>query len=444
MRTGRVGLIAGWRFAFVVFTLAGCGPTNTLVEPPPPEVTVARPLERPIADTMEFVGTLRATAGVDLRARVNGYLEKIEFEDGADVEANAQLFQIEQAPYIAAVESANAALLKAQAELQLAQSQYRRMEPLVAQRAITQEELDIQAAQVSTSNADVAAAQAALKTAKLNLEYTIIRAPIAGHVGRHLVDIGNLVQAELTLLAQLQSLDPIYAYFDINERDLLRFMEMLRRRQLPDPDKNPPVLYLARANEPDFPHKGHLDYRELGVNESTGTAQRRGIFPNPNRELLPGMFVRIRAQIGDPIPKLMIEERAFGADQRGDYVLIVNDEDVVEYRPVQLGIAADGMRVVEQGLDANDWVIINGLQRARPGEKVRPIKSEMKPTKSRDATQLHAAPAQDQPKATPRTPQEQPAQKQPPQPEPPQSPAPREKTSESTLTPPQDQKNRRR
>ncbi len=266
---------------------------------------------------------------------------------------------------------------KTKAELQLAESQYKRMAPLVSQRAITQEELDIQAAQVETAKADVAAAEAALRTAQLNLQYTLIRAPIAGHIGRHLVDIGNLVQAEQTLLATIQSIDPIYAYFDVSEQDLLRFREMIQRQEIPDPDKNPPTLYVGLANEPNFPHVGKLDFRELGVEESTGTATRRGIFPNPNRALIPGMFVRIRAQIGDPAPRLMVDERAISADQRGSYLLAVNDKNVVEFRPVRLGISADGMRVVEEGIQPTDWVIINGLQRARPGEEVKPVKAEM-------------------------------------------------------------------
>ncbi len=377
MRTSRWAFLKACSLGSAITLLCGCGSKNEFVPPPPPEVTVARPVTRNVADSIAFVGTTRATATVDLRSRVNGYLQEIKFDDGADVEANQELFLIEQEPYLAALDSAKAAVQKTKAELQLAESQYKRMAPLVSQRAITQEELDIQAAQVETAKADVAAAEAALRTAQLNLQYTLIRAPIAGHIGRHLVDIGNLVQAEQTLLATIQSIDPIYAYFDVSEQDLLRFREMIQRQEIPDPDKNPPTLYVGLANEPNFPHVGKLDFRELGVEESTGTATRRGIFPNPNRALIPGMFVRIRAQIGDPAPRLMVEERAISADQRGSYLLAVNDKNVVEFRPVRLGISADGMRVVEEGIQPTDWVIINGLQRARPGEEVKPVKAEM-------------------------------------------------------------------
>lgn len=418
-------LLAVTGILVLMTSLNGCGSQNTFQPPPPPEVSVAHPVTREIADSMEFIGTTRATASVDLRARVNGYLEKILFEDGADVVANQELFIIEQAPYVAALDSAKAALQKAQAELQLAQSQYRRLEPLVAQRAITAEELEIQAAQVATSQADVAAAEAALKTAQLDLQYTVIRAPLAGHIGRHLVDIGNLVEAQQTLLAEIQSIDPIYAYFDVSESDLLRFMEMLRRNELPDPEKNPPTLHLGLADEPDFPHTGKLDYRELGLNETTGTTQRRGIFANPDRRLLPGMFVRIRAQIGEPVPRLVVDERAIGADQRGDFLLVVNDENVVEYRPVRLGIDSGGMRVVEQGITAEDLVVVNGLQRARPGAEVQPQQVEMtaatsaaSPTVTQTSTkQPQPAPQTSSPEATekttpgaPPTPPEQPPQ----------------------------------
>ncbi len=357
--------------------VAGCGPSNKFVPPPPPTVTVAHPIEKAVVDTIEFVGTTQATITVDLRARVNGYLEKILFTDGSNVKAGDLLFVIEQAPYKIALSSAKAALQKAIASQALAESQYKRLAPLVPSGTVTQEELDIQSAQVATSKADVASAEAAVQKAELDLGYTQITAPVAGRIGRHLVDVGNLVQAEQTPLATIQSIDPIYAYFDLSENDLLRFMKMLRQNQLPNPDLNPPELRLGLANEKGFPHVGHLDFRELGVDPATGTARRRAIFPNPGWQLLPGMFVRIQASIGKPKPQVLVEERAIGTDQRGDYLLVVNEKNVVEYRPVTLGIHDDTMRVIEQGVTAKDWVIVNGLQRARPGATVSPEHSKM-------------------------------------------------------------------
>ena len=184
---------------------------------------------------------------------------------------------------------------------------------------VTQEELDVQAAQVATSNADVEAAEAAVRKAELDLGYTRVTAPISGRMGRHMVDVGNLVRAEETQLAIIRVIDPIYVRFEVSENDLLRFMAMLRNNELPDPNEKPPTLFLGLANEEGFPHEGRLDYREMVVDSQTGTARRRAIFPNPGWQLIPGMSVRIEAAVGEPKPRLLIDERAIGSDQRGDY-----------------------------------------------------------------------------------------------------------------------------
>jgi RND family efflux transporter MFP subunit len=361
----------------VVALCAGCRQANQLVVPPPPQVTVAQPVQRPVNDTIEFVATTQPTQAVELRSQVKGYLEKIVFEDGSNVKAGDLLFVIEQAPYRLALDSAKAALQKRIASQALAESQYRRMEPLVKNGVVTQEELDVQAAQVATSKADVAAAQTEVATADLNLSYTQIHSPINGRIGRHMVDIGNLVQTQETLLADVQAIDPIYAYFDLSENDLLRFMEMLRKHELPDPEKTPPILHLGLPNEQGFPHDGKLDYRDLRIDPSTGTARRRGIFPNPGWQLIPGMFVKVAASIGGPMPRLLVEDRAVGTDQRGDYLLVVNDKNTVEYRTVRLGIHVGSLRVIEDGINQNDWVVVNGLQRARPGATVNPERTKM-------------------------------------------------------------------
>jgi hypothetical protein len=192
-----------------------------------------------------------------------------------------------------------------------------------------------------------------------------------------MVDVGNLIQAEQTPLATIQAIDPIYAEFDLSENDWLRFMAMQRQNELPDPDKNRPTLYLGLPNEDGFPHEGKLDFRDLQIDRATATAARRAIFPNPGWQLIPGMFVRISAFIGSPRPKLLVEERSLGTDQRGEYLLVVNDKNKVEYRIVKTGIHAGMLRVIEQGININDWVVINGLQRARPGAQVTPEHSQM-------------------------------------------------------------------
>src|SRR5690606_35301231 len=213
--------------------------------------------------------------------------------------------------------------------------------------------------------------------------------------GRHLVDIGNLITAEQTPLAKIEAIDPIHVYFYISEQELLRFMEMLRRDQIPDPAKIPVPIRMGLANETGFPHKGQLDFRELGLDPGTGTTLRRAIFNNADGSLIPGLFVRLRAEIGKPAPRLLVDERALGSDQRGDYVLVVNDNNIVEYRPVRPGLSLEGRRVIESGIQQGDWVIVNGLQRARPGAPVSPQKTSM----TRDTSKTAGAEPADGPKA---------------------------------------------
>jgi RND family efflux transporter MFP subunit len=358
---------------------AGCEARNQFVPPPPREVTVATPVQREVTDFVQFTGSTRSSVRVDLRARANGYLKQIEFEDGQAVKAGELLFVIEPAPYEAELASAQANLQKAQAAYQLAEADSARIAELVRRNVTTQQDEDTQKAQMATAVAEVAAAKASLMKAELNLSYTRIHAPVSGKISKHLVDVGNLVQAEQTLLATIESVAPIHAYFYPSERELLRFMKMVRQDELRNPDENPPTLFLGLENEEGYPHEGYLDYRELGVDPTTGTVERRGVFPNTDQVLIPGLFVRIRAPIGDPVPRLLVEERAIGSDQRGEFVLVVNKDNVVEYRPVTLGIAVDGMRVIEQGVTSADRIVVNGVQRAIPGSKVVPKLVESRP-----------------------------------------------------------------
>jgi RND family efflux transporter MFP subunit len=400
--------------AALLWLSVGCRQANQFIVPPPPVVTVAQPVERSVADTIEFVGTLEPTQVVTLRARVNGYLEKIYFKDGSDVKAGQDLFLIEQAPYQSVLDAAKAANQRALASLALARSQYRRMEPLSKSGVVTKEELDVQASQVETSAADVAAAEAAMRQAELDLGYTRVIAPISGRIGRHMVDVGNLVRAEETELAIIRVIDPIYAIFDVSENDLLRFMAMNRNKELPNPDENPPVLRLALANEEGYPHEGRLDYREMIVGTQTATARRRAIFPNPGWQLIPGMQVRIQADVGEPKPRLLVDERAIGSDQRGDYVLVVVDKQeedkdkkekrtkkIVEYRPVKLGIHVGTLRVIEHGIGPNDWIIVNGLQRARVGGEVNPEVAKPEPKATEKTAEKDAVPSEKKEAASP-------------------------------------------
>jgi RND family efflux transporter MFP subunit len=366
-----------WLFPLLVAAIAGCGERNQYVAPPPPEVTVAQPVSQTVGDFVEFTGTTRPTATVDLRARVTGFLRQIAFEDGATVQEGDLLFVIEPKPFRVALQAVEAERQKAQASLQLEKANYERIAELVQLNSTSQQEVEIQQAKLATAQANVASSEAAVTLAEQNVEYTEIRAPITGRIGRHLVDVGNLVEAETTLLATIESIDPIHAYFHISESELLRFREMLRQNKLPDPETSPPELELKLANESDYSHRGLLDFRQLGVDSRTGTVMRRGSFPNPDQELIPGLFVRVRAALGKPAPKLLVDSRALVADQRGDSLLIVGGENEVEQRPVKLGIRVGRLQVIEKGIAPEEWVVINGLQRARPGAKVDPQKSAM-------------------------------------------------------------------
>jgi RND family efflux transporter MFP subunit len=294
------------------------------------------------------------------------------FDDGAMVEKGQVLFVIERAPFETALAAAQAEQEKAEAARQLAQSDYDRTVPLIPRGAKTQADLDVAAAELATAKANVAAAEAAVKQARLNLDYTEIRSPISGRLGRHVVDAGNLVQSEQTLLGRVESYDPIYAYFSVSESDLLEYVSLTVESggSLQAMEKDPPKLYLGLANEEGYPREGHFDFSERSIDRQTGTAMQRGVFANKDWTLVPGLFVRIKAPVGSPRPRLLVQERAVGADQRGDYLLVVNDKKIVEYRPVKLGSVSEGMRVVEEGVGPDDLVVVNGLQRARPGAPV--------------------------------------------------------------------------
>lgn len=378
---------------------SGCTQRNEFKPPPPAAVDVAYPLEHPIVESMDFTGTTVPFARVEIRSRVQGYLQSIHFEDGANVEKGDLLFVIEQAPFQTALTTAEAQRERALADKQLAAANLARSQQLIKSTAVARSQLDTHEAELATANADLKSADAAIERAKLDLSYTEIRAPIAGRIGRHLLDVGNLVTAEQATLAVIETIKPIYANFYVSESDLLHFMQLRRDNALPDPNSHPPALYLGLENETDFPHAGTLDFRELGVDPTTGTVMRRAIFPNQDESLIPGLFVKIRAPIGQPVPRTLVEDRAIATDQRGDYMLVVGPEDKVEYRPVQLGARIGSMRVIRSGVTPADRVVVNGLQRARPGATVAPeevaMKLELSPAYEQISAKVPSQPAAD-------------------------------------------------
>jgi RND family efflux transporter MFP subunit len=356
--------------------LAACG-GNEYVEPPPPSVVVSQPEKRTVTDYLRATGRTEAVATVEIRARVEGFLESIEFEEGDTVADGDLLYQIDPSEYEAAVERAEAAVAVARASLQLATAKLTRLEKALETRAVSEIEVIEEQARRKEAKATVDARKADLVTARLDLGYTTIRAPMAGRIGRTLVDPGNLVgSTEDTLLTTLVQYDPIYANFDLSERQVLRITEETTERPSPA-DRIERIrkipLELGLSNQEDYPFKGTIHYTDQGLDPGTGTYLIRGVFPNPFPfRLLPGLFVRVRTPIRERENALLVPERAIGSDQGGRYLYVVDADDVVQHRRVELGTAIDGARVIESGLKVDEWVIVEGVLRARPGSKVNP------------------------------------------------------------------------
>jgi len=349
-----------------------CG-SNEYVEPPPPKVTVARPESRSVVDYLEFTGTTRAINTVEIRARIPGVLREVNFEEGSFVEQGALLFVIEPDEYQARVNRAQASLEVARTGKALANATLARMEQAFKTRAVSELDVLEARAKADAAAAHVDSARAELEQAKLDLGYTQIHAPIGGRVGRRRVDPGNLVGAEeKTLLTTIVQYDPIYAYFDMSERDLLATAKD-RPSDARSSERPPIPAQLGRASDDGYPFEGRVDFSDQEVDPETGTFLIRGVFPNPQPiQLLPGLFVRLRIPAKTREGALLVSDRAVGSDQGGKYLLIVDDQDVVQHRSVEVGALVDGMRVIESGIQADAWVVVNGLLRARPGSKVVP------------------------------------------------------------------------
>ncbi len=367
----------------VLFVLSACEDGNTYVEPPPPKVTVATPAVMEITDYLYFTGTTQAAAVVDVRARVPGSLENISFAPGTFIEAGDPLFLIDQREYSADLEIAKAQLQSARAQKIEADKALARAAELIKRGNVSQAKLDEAEAAAGSATADVSVKEAAVRQAELDLEYTDIRAPIKGRIGRNLVDVGNLVgQSEATHLATITDGDPMYVYFDINERDLLTVMERLRGQSgTGQPQARDDFrVEMSIGGEEDYGFTGDLDFAESSLDPDTGTLELRARFANPadpQPVLLPGLFVRLRIPVAQRQDMPLVTERAIGLDQAGRYVYVVNAENVVEKRPIVAGQLIDGLRVVESGLAPGEKVVVNGIQRARHGAKVDPEEAEM-------------------------------------------------------------------
>jgi RND family efflux transporter MFP subunit len=337
---------------------------------------VAAVVEREITEWDEYTGRLQAVNTVEVRPQVSGVLQRLVFTEGKEVRKGELLFEIDPRPFRAELDRAQAEAEKARTAATLAAADLARGDKLLGTRAISQEEYDQRVAASSSATANVRAAEAAARIAELNLAYTRITAPIDGRIGRAEVTVGNLVAggpgSAATLLATIVSMQPMYAYFEASEQDYLKYMDMAREgsRPLSRDAKNP--VRMAVGNETEFRHEGYMDFVDNRVQPGTGTLLGRAVFPNPDRHLTPGMFVRVRLIGGKPYKGLLINDRAIATDQDRRFVLAVGANNVLEYRAIKTGPIVDGLRVVREGLAAGDRIVVNGMQRVRAGMPVTP------------------------------------------------------------------------
>ena len=359
--------------AAAVAALAGCEDKNTFVPPPPPKVDVATPLQRPVTRYVEATGNTAPIKSVDLVARVQGFLQSIDYQDGTFVKQGTQLFTIEPETYKLKLEQAQAAEAGAQASVRQTEADFKRQSDLVQRMAVSQATLDNSTSARDNAQANLQQAQANTKLAEVNYGYTKVTAPFDGIVSTHLVSVGELVGvASPTQLATIVAMDPIYVNFTVNEQDVLRIRAEAARRGLTGADLKQFPIEIGLQTENGYPHQGKLDYVAPTLNQSTGTLAVRGLVPNDKRTLLPGYFVRVRVPFRQEKDSLLVPDAALGSDQGGRYLLVVNGDNVVEQRKVQIGPVDDGLRVIESGLKPDDRVVIAGLLRVIPGQKIDP------------------------------------------------------------------------
>jgi multidrug efflux system membrane fusion protein len=350
--------------------------------PPPPAVTVAPVLEREINEWDEFTGRLEAVDAVEIRPRVSGYVQRVAFAEGKEVKKGDVLFVIDPRPYEADLARAEAQLEQARTRADLAGKDVERARKLVEVQAISREEFDSRTSGQAEAASSIRAAEAAVTTARLNLEWTRVRSPINGRVSRAEVTAGNLVQAgppTATLLTTVVSLDPIYVYFEGDEQTYLKYVDLAREGSRPSSRDHRNPIYLGLANEDGFPHQGYVDFVDNRLNPETGTIRARAVFSNKDRIFTPGLFARLKLIGSGRYKAMLIQDRAIGTDQDKKFVLVLKPDSTVDYRPVQPGRLVDGLRIVRSGLKPGDRIVINGLQRVRPGMKVTPTAASMVP-----------------------------------------------------------------
>jgi len=359
--------------ALTALILSGCA-RNEAAEPkaaPLPQVTVAPAISRKVTEFDELTGRFEAVERVEIRPRVSGYISSVNFTQGSEVKKGDVLFVIDPRPYQAERDKAAAGLAQARSQLVLAKSERERAMKLLAQHAISQEEFDTRTAGSEQAEANVEAAKAALDSAALNLEFTRVTAPISGRISRALVTSGNFVTNGQTPLTTLVSLDPIYVSFDGDEQEYLKYSRVAREAAVDKSREAKSPVQVGLANESDFPHQGVMVFVDNALDPTTGTIRSRALLDNHERQFTPGLFARIKLLGSAQHDAVLVNDSAIGTDQTVRYVLVVDKGNKVEYRPVQLGPVIDGLRVVQSGLSPGETIVVNGLQRVRPGAQVQ-------------------------------------------------------------------------
>lgn len=367
----RIAPVSAWIICLSLFILPiGCK-KKAPPAPPPPSVTVAQPVRKIVTDYLELTGNTQALYTVQLVARVSGYLEKVFFEDGQMVKKGQALFLIQQNTYQDTLRQTEAQILLQRAQLEYAEKQYIRYSDLLQQKATSQENVDNWRNQRDSAQANLKNAEAARDLARLNLGYTEVTAPFDGRIDRKLVDPGNLVGATgNTVLAELNQIHPIYIYFNISDGDLARLMAEARWKPGQVHGVDWPI-FAGILNDQAYPHKGQVDFASISFTSATGTLLMRGIFPNPDGTIMPGLYARIRVPVKKG-PALLVPQEAIGYDQRGSYLLIVNEQNAVQRVSVRTGTTVGSLQVIEEGLSGIEWVVVKGVQKAVPGAKVTP------------------------------------------------------------------------
>jgi RND family efflux transporter MFP subunit len=363
--------------------LCGCEKTNSAAENKPAavKVEVALPVEKDVTDYRDFTGRLEAVDTVEIRARVTGYLTKVDFdpriESGAEVKVGDLLFEVDDRPYLNTMGTATAQLAHAEASLKTSTAELSRTEELFKKKVSTQADLDRDVGNKLQAEASIQSGKAAVDQAKLDLEFTKITAPIAGRISESVPSIGDLINAQTGKLTTIVSVDPIQVYFDLDEPTLLMVQKMLREGAMKSANETRLPVSLGLAGDEGYPFEGRIDFVENQVDPDTGTIRVRGVLANPKpergpRPLVPGLFARIRLPLGESHKALLVSERAIGRDQGSPFVYVVSSDNEVVYRRIKLGALHDGMRVILDGISVGEHVVVNGLQRIRSGVKVDP------------------------------------------------------------------------